>query len=163
MVGWTAPTNGLVTLDASGSSFETLLAVYTGITISNLTVVANDDGYGTSATLLANGQFQLSVARGISGQGYRILSSANLVNWTTSHERCNYKLAIHVQLSGGELSQRVRGRTPGGPVPNGRRSVDDVPLLVRRVAAETCDVATVEISTAGQSSDDGLCCSFGSM
>lgn len=41
---WVAPSNGIVTMDTLGSSFNTLLAVYTGDVISNLTqVAANDD------------------------------------------------------------------------------------------------------------------------
>jgi hypothetical protein len=40
---WQAPANSMVTMDTIGSSFDTLLAVYTGPTISNLTLVAADD------------------------------------------------------------------------------------------------------------------------
>jgi hypothetical protein len=40
---WTAPTNVPVTFDTSGSSFDTLLAVYTGGDVSNLTLVAGND------------------------------------------------------------------------------------------------------------------------
>ena len=43
---WTAPTNGGVAIDTIGSSFDTLLAVYTGTTVTNLTLVANDDDSG---------------------------------------------------------------------------------------------------------------------
>jgi hypothetical protein len=43
---WTAPTNGGVTIDTVGSSFDTLLAVYIGTTVTNLTLVANDDDSG---------------------------------------------------------------------------------------------------------------------
>jgi alpha-tubulin suppressor-like RCC1 family protein len=43
---WTAPKNESVTLDTTGSSFETLLGVYTGDAVSNLTLVANDNGLG---------------------------------------------------------------------------------------------------------------------
>lgn len=42
---WTAPTNGTVTLDTTGSSFDTLLAVYTGDSVSNLTLVAGNDDF----------------------------------------------------------------------------------------------------------------------
>ncbi|MBI4662667.1 MAG: immunoglobulin domain-containing protein, partial [Verrucomicrobia bacterium] len=48
---WTAPASGSVTIDTIGSSFDTLLAVYAGSSISALTsVAANDDGVvdGTS-------------------------------------------------------------------------------------------------------------------
>src|SRR6185436_10649727 len=40
---WTAPTNGPVTFDTMGSSFDTLLAIYTGNSASNLTLVAASD------------------------------------------------------------------------------------------------------------------------
>jgi hypothetical protein len=41
---WTSPTNGSVTIDTIGSAFDTLLAVYTGTVVSNLTSVASDNG-----------------------------------------------------------------------------------------------------------------------
>jgi hypothetical protein len=40
---WTAPTNTPVTFDTVGSTFDTLLAVYTGNTVSNLSLVASND------------------------------------------------------------------------------------------------------------------------
>lgn len=40
---WTAPTNGQFFFSTSGSSFDTLLAVYTGNTVNNLTPVASND------------------------------------------------------------------------------------------------------------------------
>lgn len=40
---WTAPTNTPVTFDTIGSTFDTLLAVYTGNTVSNLSLVASND------------------------------------------------------------------------------------------------------------------------
>jgi peroxiredoxin len=41
---WTAPTDGMVTLTTTGSSFDTLLAVYTGDSVQSLSLVgANDD------------------------------------------------------------------------------------------------------------------------
>lgn len=45
---WTAPASGLYTFDTFGSNFDTLLAVYTGNTVSALTVVANSDNAGSS-------------------------------------------------------------------------------------------------------------------
>jgi hypothetical protein len=42
---WTAPTAGNASVDTSGSTFDTLLAVYTGSAVNALTqVAANDDG-----------------------------------------------------------------------------------------------------------------------
>ena len=50
---WTATTNGLVTIDTTGSSFDTLLAVYTGDSVSNLDLMArNDDGGPGNQSLL---------------------------------------------------------------------------------------------------------------
>src|SRR5215475_8983781 len=40
---WTAPTNTPVTFDTIGSTFDTLLAVYTGNSVSNLSLVASND------------------------------------------------------------------------------------------------------------------------
>ena len=49
---WTAPANGSVALDTVGSSFDTLLAVYTGSSVSNLTSVAADNDSGTNGASL---------------------------------------------------------------------------------------------------------------
>ncbi len=43
---WTAPTNGTVTIDTIGSSFDTILGVYTGNTLAGLNKVASDDDSG---------------------------------------------------------------------------------------------------------------------
>jgi sugar lactone lactonase YvrE len=40
---WTAPVDGTMTLDTLGSSFDTLLAVYTGSPVSSLTPLVSDD------------------------------------------------------------------------------------------------------------------------
>jgi hypothetical protein len=40
---WTAPINGLATFDTIGSTFNTLLAAYTGNSVDSLTVVAGND------------------------------------------------------------------------------------------------------------------------
>ena len=48
---WTAPSNGKVTINTEGSSFDTLLGVYTGSVVSALTAVAqNDDVSRTDLT-----------------------------------------------------------------------------------------------------------------
>src|SRR5437773_5978573 len=40
---WTAPSAGTVTIKTTGSSFDTLLGVYTGSSVSALTTVASND------------------------------------------------------------------------------------------------------------------------
>lgn len=43
---WTAPAGGTCTVDTIGSAFDTVLAVYTGSTVSGLSAVASDDQSG---------------------------------------------------------------------------------------------------------------------
>ena len=45
---WTAPVSGQVTLDTHGSDFDTLLAVYTGTAVGNLTAIAANDNDGST-------------------------------------------------------------------------------------------------------------------
>ena len=47
---WTAPANGLCTIDTIGSVFDTVLAVYTGSSVSSLAPIASDDQSGGSNT-----------------------------------------------------------------------------------------------------------------
>jgi len=47
---WQAPQSGTVTISTAGSSFDTILAAYTGSTVSSLALVANNDDAGGSLT-----------------------------------------------------------------------------------------------------------------
>ena len=47
---WTPPGNGIATFSTRGSSFDTLLAVYLGSTLANLTPVVSDDDRGSFFT-----------------------------------------------------------------------------------------------------------------
>jgi C1A family cysteine protease len=64
---WTAPGAGVVTVNTLGSSFDTVLAVYTGSIVTNLTSVAsNDDANGQRTSSLtfnatAGAAYQLAV------------------------------------------------------------------------------------------------------
>jgi hypothetical protein len=51
---WTAPSNGAVRITTDGSTFDTLLAVYTGDSLSNLTEVASDDDEDPAAGILTS-------------------------------------------------------------------------------------------------------------
>ena len=44
--GWLAPADGVVTFATTGSGFDTLLAVYTGASVDQLTPVTSDDDSG---------------------------------------------------------------------------------------------------------------------
>lgn len=71
---WTAPTTGVATLDTYGSTFDTLLAVYTGTVVSNLTqVAANDDDNSNDPNLVTNHFFFSKVRfNAVAGTNYQI-------------------------------------------------------------------------------------------
>jgi hypothetical protein len=64
---WQARQSGWVTLSTDGSSFDTILAVYTGDSVSTLSLVANNDDDQTSMTSLiiffadAGSEYQIAV------------------------------------------------------------------------------------------------------
>jgi hypothetical protein len=86
---WTAPASGTLTLDTVGSTFDTLLAVYTGSTVSALTTVASNDdaGGGTTSRVtfsaVAGRQYQIAVD-GYGGASGSITLRLNLAATTTS-------------------------------------------------------------------------------
>ena len=47
---WTAPTNGEAQIDTDASNFDTLLGIYTGASVSALSVVATNDDHGQFLT-----------------------------------------------------------------------------------------------------------------
>ena len=76
---WTAPDNGNCEMDTLGSSFDTVLAVYTGTTLSNLTfIAANDDASGellqsrVAFSAVAGAAYQIAV------DGYSAADAGNI-------------------------------------------------------------------------------------
>ena len=55
---WKAPASGLCQLDTVGSSFDTLLAVYTGTSLDALTLIAENDGDDSDGFIISRLQFQ---------------------------------------------------------------------------------------------------------
>lgn len=47
---WTAPASGVTTVSTEGSSFDTVLAIYTGASVTNLALVTADDQSGSNNT-----------------------------------------------------------------------------------------------------------------
>ncbi|MHB8520025.1 MAG: hypothetical protein ACYDH9_04640 [Limisphaerales bacterium] len=80
---WTAPTNGVWKFDTQGSSFDTLLALYTGNSLATLSVVASNDDRGvlltSETTVAANG----GVTYWIAVDGYHGASGDVVLNWTS--------------------------------------------------------------------------------
>lgn len=68
---WVAPESGSVTLDTAGSSFDTVLEVYTGAGLTNLiSVAANDDATANLSTSLVNFTAVAGVSYPIMVDGY---------------------------------------------------------------------------------------------
>jgi hypothetical protein len=67
---WTAASNGTATVDTIGSSFDTLLAIYTGNSVNNLTLVAADDDGGGSLSSKTNFNAVAGTAYQIAVDGY---------------------------------------------------------------------------------------------
>jgi hypothetical protein len=83
---WQAPSNGSVTMTTAGSNFDTLLAVYTGNSVSTLTTIGKNDDAGPPGDLTSSVTFTASA-----GTVYRIAVDgfdggiANITfNWTSS-------------------------------------------------------------------------------
>jgi hypothetical protein len=67
---WTAPQSGDVTVSTAGSSFNTLLAVYTGAAITNLSLVASNDNDGANITSKLTFTATAGTAYAIAVDGY---------------------------------------------------------------------------------------------
>jgi hypothetical protein len=81
---WTAPLNGNATINTTGSNFDTLLGVYTGSSVSSLTLIAsNDDSGGTlqsSVTFAATGGTTYRIAV----DGYNGATGSVVLNWVVN-------------------------------------------------------------------------------
>jgi hypothetical protein len=83
---WQAPASGSVTISTSGSSYDTLLGVYTGTSVSSLTTIASNDDENYPTILTSTVIFNA-----LSGTTYRIAvdgfgsASGNVtLNWSLS-------------------------------------------------------------------------------
>jgi hypothetical protein len=80
---WSAPADGIMTLTAQGSGFDTLLGVFTGTVLSNLTLLAKDDdqgGYYTSH-LQFNAQEGASYQIMLDGFDYEGIGGKFTLSW----------------------------------------------------------------------------------
>jgi hypothetical protein len=66
---WTSPTNGAVIITTAGSLFDTVLAVYTGTVLSNLTTIAaNDDDNSDPRNPLLTSRVKFAATAGVTYQ-----------------------------------------------------------------------------------------------
>jgi uncharacterized repeat protein (TIGR01451 family) len=93
---WTAPSAGQMSLDTHGSAFDTLLAVYTGSSVSGLTTIASNDNDGTvggTSSLLfeaqAGKEYEFAV------DGFNGLQGKIALNWNlNSTAKANLSLTL---------------------------------------------------------------------
>jgi subtilisin-like proprotein convertase family protein len=99
---WTAPIGGTVTFDTTGSTFNTLLAAYTGSAVNNLTLVANNDDITPGSVLQSRISF---TAVGLSRyniviDGYNGDSGDTTLTWNLVGSGGNVVLAGVVDKTG---------------------------------------------------------------
>jgi hypothetical protein len=105
---WTAPAGGTVAIDTFGSAFDTVLALYTGISIDTLTLVAdNDDSAGTlqseaNFTAVAGTVYRIAVDGYLGDQG------AITLNWRPTSPPVNDHLAAASVITG--VQRKYLGR-----------------------------------------------------
>jgi len=82
--GWTAPISGVATFDTLGSTFNTLLGVYTGNSVNALTLVASNDDIGSPTNLQSRVSFNaVGLTRyNIAIDGYNGVTGDSLLTWS---------------------------------------------------------------------------------
>ena len=94
---WTAPITGTATFTTVGSSFNTLLAVYTGNSVSTLTNIAsNDDIDPVNTNLASSVTFSATGLQGyhIAIDGYNGATGDTVLNWNLSASGASPNVAL---------------------------------------------------------------------
>ena len=110
---WTATANGVLTVDTIGSSFDTVLGIYTGTAVASLTAVASDDDGGGHRTSLVSFPVTAGTTYQIAVDGYGgATGPLNLdVQFSAQVTPANDNFASRTALSGS--SQRATAITSG--------------------------------------------------
>jgi hypothetical protein len=130
---WTAPTSGLYTMSTAGSSYDTLLAVYTGTAFGGLTlVVRNDDKDGFDTTSFVSFQATAGVTYQIAVDGaFALVGQISLAIDGPFFPPANDQFADRTALTSGpqivaattSLATRQVGEPFHGNLTSGERSV----------------------------------------
>jgi hypothetical protein len=102
---WTAPSNGQMTINTFGSSFDTLLGVYTGSSVGSLTLVASDDDGGDGTQSLVTFNAVSGTTYRIAVDGYSGATGNIILNWSLVS---TYTLSVN---SSGALSVSIGSST----------------------------------------------------
>jgi hypothetical protein len=107
-ITWRAPANGIVTFNTAGSLFDTVLAVYTGSSLTNLQeVAANDDaGGGLTSEVMFNAVAGTDYHIAVDGFGGLI--GACTLNWTL---QINERMPAILSITGNKTVGRGEALT----------------------------------------------------
>jgi hypothetical protein len=79
---WQMPNSGIATFDTRGSTFDSVLAVYTGTALSNLVEIASDDDRGGNLNALVRFNVASNTFYHIAVDGFGGASGNSLLNWS---------------------------------------------------------------------------------
>ena len=157
---WQAPSTGTVTIDTSGSTFDTLLAVYTGNAVGSLTEVASNDedpSSPASTSKVQSVQVTAGTTYRIAVDGYKSFGDAdsgsitlNLATYTPPPENDAFANAQQVTGTNATVTGTSAGATKEGGEPNHAGNVGGKSVWYRWTPQSS---GPVTISTAGSTFD----------
>lgn len=126
---WTAPSSRTVTVDTVGSSFNTLLAVYTGSSVSSLTTVASNDDISSTINQsrvafapVAGTTYRIAVD-GKSGATGNIVFTLNQNPGNDNFANCEFIGGASDSVTGSNVSASKEGGEPNHAGNRGGRSI----------------------------------------
>ena len=158
---WTAPAGGQVTFNTLGSTFDTLLGVYTGSAVGSLTVVATNDDISIS---FDQSQVTFTAAAGttyrIAVDGYNGAVGMVMLNWAQGvPANDNFSNAIALNGPSGTINGNNFNATMEVGEPNHAGEVGGHSVWYRWTAPSS---GTVSFDTAGSALDTLLAVYTGS-
>jgi hypothetical protein len=117
---WTAPAGGATTVSTEGSTFDTVLAIYTGASVTNLALIAADDQSGSNDTSRATFSAAAGTAYQIAVDGFSGAMGTVLLNLqlaATPTPPANDNFASGILLTGSNIV--ANGRNLGASAETG--------------------------------------------
>ena len=145
---WTAPATGRYHLDTLGSSFDTLLAIYTGSTVSGLTVVASNDDAGSTSSAVGFSA-TAGTTYSIAVDGYAGATGAFMLSWFNNWND-NFADALVLNGATGDVSGSNAGATKQTSEPSHAGYVGGASVWYRWTAPAS---GTVTFDTEGSGID----------
>jgi hypothetical protein len=105
---WTAPATGSVTFDTVGSSFDTMMAAYTGISMGALTRLAQDDDGGGNLKSLITFAVNAGTLYHVAVDGWSGANGSITLNWSLAAEHTPTIFSGGTFVSGGVTYFRIR-------------------------------------------------------